>query len=324
MRLEDISRLDEALELDKQYLVIESLLADIIDATKTKFQTYIDGHNKVVEKLGLLHYVKTARQLNVSLLDDSPEANDWWESAVNIINRKHGGKATKKERAELITKARAKIGPMINRDLENTQNKLADLYARRTGNSSANVDRMFEILFGTSESEKAPKPRRRRKSHYYESKVYEEGWGQTISTAIDMLDPKKRIYKGAEIVRSSNNERIATIAISLLSRQLDTINVDRKLKMANRAAKKPPIPATPLTNKYKMAMFINKCMLDASKGINKDKGQEYWMNKIQSKAKRMGVRIRMNHLPAKPYPRDFDEFRQQYGPKPALRPGQRA
>jgi hypothetical protein len=319
MKLVNINRLDEALLLNRQYPIIEGLLSDLIANGISKFQTYIAGHNKVVEQLGLLNYIKAAKELNTSLLDDSSEADDWWQSAISAIDKKHGGRATKKERAMLIAKAKAKIGPIINRDLENTKDRLAALYAQRTGNTD--VDKLFEILFNKAGSTPTP---RRRSNYAYESRdtyTCVEGIGQTISNALDMLDPKKRVYKGAELIRSGNNGRIATIAISILSQQLDAINTNRKQKTTN---KKPPIPSTPLTKKYDMAMFINRCMRDASKQANQDKDEGYWIRRIRAKAKRMGMNIDLRRLPAKPYPKDFDEFREQYGPKPVLKPGQRA
>jgi hypothetical protein len=307
MQLENINRLDEALELDRQYLVIEGLLSDLITTSVSKIQTYIAARDKVVEQLGLRNYIDAARDLEVSLLDDSPASEKWWQSAAAAVDKKHGGKSTPKERAVLIAKIKAKVEPLINRDMENTEDRLAAYYAQRTGQDSERVERLFDILFG----DKAPRPRKRRRPAYAE-----DIWDK-ISTGLDMLDPKKRVMRGAQMIRANNNARIATIAISVLSQQLDTINVDRKIQASN---KKPPVPSTPLTRKYEMAMFINKCMIDASKQANKDKSPGYWVQKIRNKAKRMGMNITINKMPTQPYPKNFEDFRQQYG-KPVLKPG---
>ena len=309
MKAENINRLDESLELDRQYLIIEGLLSDLIATGVSKIQTYIAARDKVVEQLGLKNYVNAARDLEVSLLDDSPIADDWWKSVAAIVDKKHGGKATPKERAALITRIKAKVEPLINRDMENTEDRLAAYYAQKTGQDEARVEQLFDILFGGRQS----------KSRKHHRHAYAEDIWDKIATGLDMLDPKKRVMRGAQMIRANNNARIATIAISVLSQQLDTINVDRKLKQAN---KQPPIPSTALTRKYEMAMFINKCMADASKGANKDKSPAYWVRKIRNKAKRMGMGIKINKMPTRPYPKDFDEFRRQYG-KPVLKPGQR-
>jgi len=308
MKLENINRLDEVLELDRQYLVIEGLLSDLIATGVSKIQTYIAARDRVVEQLGLRNYIDAAKDLEVSLLDDSPAADKWWQSAAAAVDKKHGGRSTPRERAALIAKIKAKVEPMINRDMENTEERLATYYAQRTGQDAERVERLFNILFGD-----APGPRNRRHSAYSE-----DIWDK-ISTGLDMLDPKKRVMRGAQMIRANNNARIATIAISVLSQQLDTINVDRKQQDAN---KKPPLPSTALTRKYEMAMFINKCMVDASKQANKDKSPGYWVQKIRNKAKRMGMNIAINRMPTRPYPKDFEDFRRQYG-KPVLKPGQK-
>jgi hypothetical protein len=308
MKSENINRLDEALELDRQYLIIEGLLSDLIATSVSKIQTYIAARDKVVEQLGLRNYINAARDLEVSLLDDSPAADEWWQAAATAVDKKHGGKSTPRERAALIAKIKAKVKPLINRDMEDTEERLAAYYAQRTGQDEKKVERLFDILFG----DRAPKPRRRRRDYAYAEDVWDK-----VSASLDMLDPKKRVMRGAQMIRANNNARIATIAISILSQQLDTINVDRKLKTAN---KKPPIPSTQLTQKYEIAMFINKCMRDASKLANKDKDPGYWVQKIRNKAKRMGLKIQFNRMPLKPYPTNFEEFRQQYG-KPVLKPG---
>jgi hypothetical protein len=310
MKLENINRLDEALELDRQYLIIEGLLSDLIATGVSKIQTYIAARDKVVEQLGLRNYIDTARDLEVSLLDDSPAAKKWWQAAAAAVDKKHGGKSTPRERAALIAKIKAKIEPLINRDMENTEDRLAAYYAQRTGQDEERVERLFDILFG----DRAPKPRKRRHPAYAE-----DIWDK-ISTGLDMLDPKKRVMRGAQMIRANNNARIATIAISVLSQQIDAISTGRRLKDSNKQP--PPIPSTPLVQKYKIAMFINRCMRDASKSANKNKSPGYWVQKIRDKAKRMGLKIQFNRMPSKPYPTDFDEFRQQYG-KPVLKPGQK-
>jgi hypothetical protein len=310
MKLENINRLDESLELDRQYLIIEGLLSDLIATSVSKIQTYIAARDKVVQQLGLKNYINAARDLEVSLLDDSPEADEWWQSAAAAVDKKHGNKTTPRERAAIVAKIKAKVTPMINRDTEDLEDRLAAYYAQRTGQDNQKVERLFNILFGSE----APKPKKRRRTHAYSEDIFDK-----ISVGLDMLDPKKRVMRGAQMIRANNNARIATIAISILSQQIDTISVDRKLRDSN---KQPPIPSTPLTQKYEIAMFINKCMRDASKLANKDKTPGYWVQKIRNKAKRMGLKIQFNKMPSRPYPTDFDEFKRQYG-KPVLKPGQK-
>ncbi|MFA5767819.1 MAG: hypothetical protein WC919_07925, partial [Candidatus Paceibacterota bacterium] len=118
MKSENINRLDEALELDRQYLIIEGLLSDLIATSVSKIQTYIAARDKVVEQLGLRNYINAARDLEVSLLDDSPAADEWWQAAATAVDKKHGGKSTPRERAALIAKIKAKVKPLINRDME--------------------------------------------------------------------------------------------------------------------------------------------------------------------------------------------------------------
>jgi hypothetical protein len=316
MKLENINRLDEALELNREYLIIEGILSDLVATGITKFQTWVAGHDKVVEQLGMLNYVNAAKELDVSLLDDSPEAEKWWKSAADAINKKHGGKATPRERAELIVKARAKIGPMINRDLEDTEARMAELYAKRTGNNEADTDKLFAQLFSGA----SPRPRKRRKTR---REYAMEGIGQHISTALDMLDPKKRVHKGVQLIRASNNARIATTAISMLSHNIDVINVDRKLRSSNKnQATKTVKEKKPLQFKrvYELAMFINKCMAESSKS-NKD--EKYWARKVRDYAKKLGIRLKIENLPRRPYPEDFEEFKQKYAPKPVLKPGEK-
>jgi hypothetical protein len=311
MKLENINRLDESLELGRQYLIIEGLLADLVATSVSKIQTYIAARDKVVQQLGLKNYVDAARDLEVSLLDNSSEADKWWQAAAAAVDKKHGGKSTPKERAAIIAKIKAKVEPIINRDMENTEDRLATYYAKKTGQDSRRVERLFDILFGDS----APKPKRQRRSR--RDYAYSEDIWDKVSSGLDMLDPKKRVLRGAQMIRANNNARVATVAISILSQQFDKINVGRKL---NDIGKKPP--PIPLTQKYEMAMFINKCMLDASKHANKDKDPGYWVHKIRNKAKRMGMKITINQLPTQPYPKDFEEFKRQYG-KPVLKPGQK-
>lgn len=318
MKLENINRLDEALELNREYLIIEGILSDLIATGITKFQTWATGHGKVVEQLGMLNYVNAAKELDISLLDDSPEAEKWWKSAVDVINKKHGGKATPKERLGLITKVKAKISPMINRDLEDTEARMAELYAKRTGNSGADTDRLFASLFG--DAAPAPKSRKRRKTR---REYAMESIGQHIATALDMLDPKKRVHKGVQLIRASNNARIATAAISMLSHDIDVINVDRKLKSSNKnQTTRKTKEKKPLQFKrvYELAMFINKCMVESSKS---DKDEKYWTRKVRDYAKKLGIRLKIENLPRRPYPEDFEQFKQKYAPKPVLKPGEK-
>ena len=305
MKLQNLNRLDEALELNRQRLVVEGLLDDFVTAGIATAQRWMSSHQDDVKQLGFGSYVKSAKNIGTSLLDDSPEADEWWQGVITAIDRKLGSRTSKKQRLELIAKVKAKIDPVINRDLENVKEKL--MQSSAGGHSAAR--KLLDTLF---DDEKAPAPKRQRKTRrqYAEESVCREGLGDLISNALDMLDPKKRVIKGASLIRASNNARIAAIAISMLSQHLDSANVARRLKAANR---KPPVPKTPLTRKYEMAMFINKCMLDASKAVNKDKPQEFWVRRIKDKAKRIGMTIKFDRLPSKPYPKDFDEFRQKFG-----------
>ncbi|MCK9557564.1 MAG: hypothetical protein M0R50_05935 [Candidatus Cloacimonetes bacterium] len=313
MKLENISKLDEDIEVGIQYLVIENLLSDLIATGIAKFQTYAAARDKVAEKLNLSNYIAFAKDMDSSLLDDTPEADKWWKSAVNAINKKHGGLATAQERMELISKVKNKISPSVNRDLENTETRLANFYAQKTGND--NTNQLFDILFGN-----APKTKKKRR-HAYAEGVQTEDLVGSISNALDMLDPKKRVLKGAALIRASHNAKIATLAISLLSLGLDTINTNRKSR--KRPSQQTPSQQTPLQKKYEMAMFINRCMVNASKQDNEGKDRKYWLGRIRDKARRMGMRINLPNLPSKPYPKDFEEFKQKYGSKPPLKPGQR-
>ena len=302
MKLENINRLNEAMELSRQNAIIEGILSDFVASKVSQFQTWVAGHDKEVEHLGLSGFIKAAKNLDVSLLDDLPEADEWWQSVAIAIDKRQGGQATKRQRAAIIAKAKAKIDLVINRDLEDTRSRLEELISTR--GSNANVDKLFSILFGGR-----AKPRKKARRAYAESRI-NEGFGQTISNALDMLDPQKRLKLGSALIRSSNNARIASIAIPLIANKLDVLRVGRTFK----TVKKPPVPSTPLTRKYEMAMFINKCMADSSKGKYKDKDEEYWLERIRAKAKRMGMKIDIPKLPTQPYPKDFAEFRQKYNP----------
>jgi hypothetical protein len=296
MKLANINRLDDILSLGREELVCEGIISDLIGSKVSQFQSWVSGHDKEVERLGLSDFIKAAKTLDVSLIDDSPESNEWWLSLINAIAKKYGGYITPKQRAEIIDKARTKADLIVNKDLEDVKSRFAALTKHNRRN--AEVDEIFNRLFGIKR-----KPNRR---HYTEGKI-QESLGQSIASALDMFDPKKRIKRGAAMIRASNNARIAAMVIPYVAKQF---HEKRRFR-----TKKPKIPSTPLTRKYEMAMYINKCMVDSSKTKYRDKPEKYWLQRINAKAKRMGMRIDIPHLPTKPYPTDFNEFKRKYGPE---------
>jgi hypothetical protein len=293
MKLANINRLDEALLLGREELACEGILSDLIGSKVSQFQSWVSGHDKEVERLGLSDFIKAAKALDVSLIDDSPTSDEWWFSLINAISKKYGGYITPKQRAEIIDKARTKADLIVNRDLEDIKSRFETLTKHKRRN--AEVDAIFNRLFSR-------KPNRR----YTESRI-QESLGQSIASALDMLDPQKRIKRGTAMIRASNNARIAAMAIPYVAKQF---HEKRRFR-----DKKPKIPSTPLTRKYEMAMYINKCMVDSSKTKYRDKPEKYWLQRINAKARRMGMRIDIPHLPTKPYPIDFGEFKRKYGPK---------
>ena len=295
MKLENMNRLDEALGLSRQNAIIEGILSDFVASKVSQFQSWVSGHNKEVEQLGLSGFIKAAKDLDVSLLDDRPEADEWWKSLVTMIDKKQGGHATWRQRAEIVANAKAKIDLVINRDLEDARDRLEQLVSAR--DSNADVDKLFDTLFGG----RTPKSGRKTRREYATEGKINEGLGRTISNALDMLDPKKRIRLGSAMIRSSNNARIAAIAIPMIAKKLDMLNVGKRF--TKRKPTKKPLEQA----RYEIATFINNCMTNSSQAKHKGKSQAYWLGRIRAKAKQLGYRIDMEQLPTQPL--DLEKYK---------------
>ena len=319
MKLEYLNRLDEVVAINEDF-IIEGLFNDIVTACLTRSTRWLTGKDEIVKHLGLTNFVNTAKEITgSSLLDETPETDKWWHSLIAAIDKLFGSRTSKKRRIELVAKVKEKIAPSINKDREVISNKLPD---------NRETAKIMDILFGNSE-----KPKSKRRRPHFESKIYEEGLGNLVGNALDMLDPKKRLQKGVALVRASNNARIAAMAIDLISRQLESDSVGRKLRTIGkkpRAKKIEKATDAKVVDKidrlYEFAKIINQAMRIASKQENRDKNEKYWLGVVNSEAKKRNLGMRpLTKLPQKPYPEDFEEFEKivpnKY--KPPLRRGEK-
>lgn len=342
MKLQDINRLDEAIALHRANQIVEGILSDIVASGVTSMQTWLKGHGKTVEQLGLQGLVAAARKLNVSLLDDSEEANAWWKSAFDAFQAKHGYKITKGDRLKLITSIKAKIEPEVNRDLEDVKKRLEDVAAQRSkqGKSSFDVSKLYKAVFG-DEEEPAPRRRRSRRelADVEEGKVikgvYVEGLADTISNALDVLDPNKRAMKGAALIRASNNAKIAAAAINILARELPGLHAKRagadskrqERKGAAEAAERAELKTKETFDlKFKVAKALNSWIKkfyeykDAHARHDPEydpkEHSEQWLISVHDYIeKEFGVNIHLKKVPSNYYPTNKRAFRKQYAPK---------
>lgn len=293
----------------------ESVLSDLIARQLAKLQMVVSGHKATVDKLGFGNFVKAAKELDTSLLDDTPESIKWWKSVAAALNNKYGGNAKRKECDELIAAIKKEISPYINRDIENNEKHAEAEYKRKTGNDD---EELLNAIYGQRAPHKR-KPRKVRTEGYVNENI-----GQTISHAIDMLDPQKRIQLGAKWMRASNNARIATMAISMIAQKIDAINVNSRLKAMQKQRSTPITKPSqkPIANnnkiiqqKFTIAQFINKCLILSKTKKYRNKPNEFWLDRIISFAYKEGIQLNKNklRLPSKPYPDNFAAFKKQQG-----------
>jgi len=329
MKLCDINRLDEALALHRTHQLEEGMISDLVAAGVSRMQIWLKGHGKAAEELGLQNYIYAAKKLDVSLLDDNPEANEWWAALFNAFQQKHGYKTSKGDRENLIAKIKTKLEPEVNRDLEDIKKRLEELAKQQSdrGKSTSEIAKLFKAIFG-DEEEKPPPRRRRGRSRrdlvgeVEEGKIvnslYIEGLADSISNALDVFDPKKRTMKGAALIRSSNNAKIAAAAITMLVPELRRLHAEKtgrtdKSRRSREAKKARELQAKreeeSLRLKFEIAQYINN-ILDENGPLN-----GFQLRVLRKSIRnKFNVDIDLKHSPGR-YPDDFEDFKNKYGIK---------
>jgi hypothetical protein len=332
MKLNSINRLDEALALHRAYLVTEGLVSDLIGSKISQFSSWVQGHSKVVKSLGFENLVAAAKKLDCSLLDDSPEAAKWWKALMIKFAEEHG-EINSRIRKKLVDSVKQKIEPQINREMEDVQKRLEDMAAKRAAAGKSKEElaewmrsAMFDGWGTTHEPrrKRGDRSRRSRRDHEddaYESKInygnmYAENLGSTIAGALDMMNPNQRVNKGASIVRASNNAKIATLAITMIAkeiRNIKPISKDESQKRAGAAAKSAG--TRKITTQFNIAQEINK-YIEKYKGDDKKfLGAIRNDKKLMARAKKVGMNIEeLKHAPGL-FPDDIKKFKELFGDK---------
>lgn len=180
----------------------EGLLGDLKQAGVVRFQAWLaKSKAKIKERPELEKAIQDAKKLQASLLDTEDKAVQlWWRNLFNMLGVP--GKARKKLQISIL---RA-IEPKIDRSGEDFESHLEKPSSNR------------------SRSDIVQQLRRRRSrrdlGEQAESIIHDEplteDFRDILSNLIDMANPRKKAIATANLIRQSNNMRIAALAVDNL------------------------------------------------------------------------------------------------------------
>jgi hypothetical protein len=180
----------------------EGLLGDLKQAGVIQFQTWLTkGKAKIRERPELGKAIQDAKKLETSLLDVEDKAVQlWWKNLFDMLG------VPSKARKKLQVSVLKAIAPKIDRSGEDFESHLEKPSSSR------------------SRSDIVQNLRKRRNRRDLEAEVESisrdkpltEDFRDILSQLIDMANPRKKAIATANLIRQSNNMRIAALAVDNL------------------------------------------------------------------------------------------------------------
>jgi hypothetical protein len=208
--------------------LFEGLLGDLTKAGVTQFQAWLTkSKGKIRKNPELEKAIQDAKKLEMSLLDTEDKAVQlWWKNLFNMLGVP--GKARKKLQISVLKE----IEPKIDRSGEDFESHLEK--------SSSNRSR----------SDVAQRLRSRRNRRDLEAEIESisrgpltEDFRDILSNLIDMTNPRTKAIATANLIRQSNNMRIAALAVDNLMKSGYSKPKDKTyedlVKQAKQGQKKP-------------------------------------------------------------------------------------
>lgn len=206
----------------------EGLLGDLKQAGVIRFLAWLTKSKaKIQERPELEKAIQDAKKLEVSLFDTEDKAVQlWWKNLFNMLGVP--GKARKKLQVSVLKE----IEPKIDRSSEDFESHLEK--------SSSNRSR----------SDVAQRLRSRRNRRDLEAEIESisrgpltEDFRDILSNLIDMTNPRTKAIATANLIRQSNNMRIAALAVDNLMKSGYSKPKDKTyedlVKQAKQGQKKP-------------------------------------------------------------------------------------
>jgi len=218
MRLSELN-LEIHPDIDDAILLTEGILGDLFRAGTSRLYASMI-RNKDLERMSprIQKLIKTAKDAPYSLLDNDSE--EWWQNVFSAF-----GVDDESISKPIFKRVTDKIESRIDRTEESAERRLEELEGKK------------------GKRRQKLKRRTRLEDLYYlrslDATIVEAGFGDIMAGAMDMMSPKTRAKLGAKLARSSNNLKIAALAVKFIESELDYVQREKRQRTKRLRDKKP-------------------------------------------------------------------------------------